>query len=194
MWSHVIWGIGNYRFILRFTVKERRIWTVTVWPCGTQRSACRKVRFLLNLVTFLHCISNSYSEPSSRVTNRSSSQTNTARLIRVYLVMIVSHWLQVRCLETGISSLDSVCLWTRIPMRRNFWRYRNKSLFYQWRYSIYLCAVLRTILHKHICWRTVIYIMCQEEISDYIYKDPLSLFVIIQWDLCSRPHRDSISP
>ncbi len=35
--------------------------------------------------------------------------------------------LQVRCLETGISSQDSACLWTRTLTRRSCWRYRNQT-------------------------------------------------------------------
>lgn len=104
--SHVIWGTGNYRCILRFTVRGRRIWTVTVWPSGTPRSACRKV-------------SDACFIESSLI----SSQGLFANDCRLSLTC-----LQVRCLETGISSQDLACLWTPTPMRRNSWRYRNQTL------------------------------------------------------------------
>lgn len=43
VFSPAIWRTGRCRCTLRFTGKERRTWTATGWPSGTQKNACRKV-------------------------------------------------------------------------------------------------------------------------------------------------------
>lgn len=45
----------------------------------------------------------------------------------IHFLNSLSTLAQVLCLETWITSLAWVCLWTRIPTRRNIWRYEGSG-------------------------------------------------------------------
>lgn len=72
---------------------------VTGWPFGTLRNVCRKV-IAIQYIIYI-----------------------TLLLISMFEYIIKTIIFQVLFLEIWTTSLVWVCSWTRIPMRRNTWRY-----------------------------------------------------------------------
>lgn len=104
VFSPAIWRTGRCRCTLRFMGKERRTWTVTGWPFGTLKNACRKVG-----------------------TTEHQSTISTSVGIHIHLLSLLCRLLQVPYLETWTTSPAWACLWTHIPTRRSISRYAHTT-------------------------------------------------------------------